>query len=47
MEIATDITDCKVAEEERRAAKAQAELPAGTDELTGLNNRRAFMQVGQ
>lgn len=46
MEIATDITDRKLAEEELRAAKEREEALARTDELTGLNNRRAFIELG-
>jgi diguanylate cyclase (GGDEF)-like protein len=46
MEIATDITDRKQAEEALRAAKERAEALARTDELTGLNNRRAFLEQG-
>lgn len=42
MEIATDITDRKHAEEELKAAKEQAEALSRSDGLTGLNNRRAF-----
>jgi diguanylate cyclase (GGDEF)-like protein/PAS domain S-box-containing protein len=46
MEIATDITDRKQAEEELRTAKERAEALARTDELTGVNNRRAFLDQG-
>jgi len=46
MEIATDITDRKLAEDELRAAKEQAEAQARTDMLTDLNNRRAFLEKG-
>jgi len=46
MEIATDITDRKLAEEELRAAKEEAEAQARTDMLTDLNNRRAFFEKG-
>jgi diguanylate cyclase (GGDEF)-like protein len=47
MEIATDITDRKQAEELLKVAKERAEFLARTDELTGLNNRRAFLEDGQ
>lgn len=47
MEIATDITDRKQAEEELKIAKKQAEALAYKDELTGLNNRRAFFDLGE
>ncbi len=46
LEIATDITDRKHVEEELRAAKKYAEELAQKDELTGLNNRRAFFEQG-
>ena len=42
LEIATDITDRKHAEEALLAAKQYAEELAQIDELTRLNNRRAF-----
>lgn len=47
MEIATDITERKQAEEELKAAKELAEALARRDELTGLNNRRAFFYDGE
>ena len=46
MEIATDITERKLAEEELEAAKNLAEELSRKDELTGLNNRRAFFDQG-
>lgn len=46
MEIATDITQRKLAEEELKAAKDRAEELASKDELTGLDNRRAFFEQG-
>lgn len=46
MEVATDITDRKQAEGELQAAKNRAEQLAHLDELTGLNNRRAFFDFG-
>ena len=47
MEIATNITDRKQAEEELKIAKERAEALARRDELTGLNNRRAFYSDGE
>jgi len=46
MEIATDITERKLAEEELKIAKHLADELALKDELTGLNNRRAFFDQG-
>lgn len=46
IEIATDITERKRIEAELAEAKHQAEALAQIDELTGLNNRRAFFQLG-
>jgi len=46
MEVATDITERKHAEGELQAAKERAEQLAHLDELTGLNNRRAFFERG-
>lgn len=44
IEIATDITDRKLIEQQLANAKAIAERQAATDELTQLSNRRAFFQ---
>ena len=46
MEVATDITDRKQAEDELKKAKQVAEEMAFKDELTQLNNRRAFFELG-
>lgn len=46
LEIATDITERKRMEQDLRAAVLRAERLASTDELTGLNNRRAFFELG-
>lgn len=45
IEIATDITERKLMEQQLATAKAIAERQAATDELTRLNNRRAFFQL--
>ena len=47
IEIATDITERKVIEQELAAAKALAERQANTDELTQLYNRRAFFALSR
>ncbi len=47
MEIATDISDRKMLEEELEAARRRAEALSRTDELTGVHNRRAFFQLGE
>lgn len=46
MEIAIDITDRKQMEDELKRAIEVAEQLARTDELTGLNNRRSFFELG-
>ena len=46
LEIATDITDLKQMEQDLAEAKERAERLADTDDLTGLNNRRAFFRFG-
>ena len=47
LEIATDITDKKHAEEELKSAKRRAEELARKDDLTELTNRRAFFEQGK
>lgn len=47
LEIATDITERKRLEQELQAALGRAREMASTDELTGLNNRRAFFELGE
>lgn len=47
LEIAADITDRKRMEQALEKAVARAEALARTDELTGLNNRRAFFDLGE
>ncbi|MDO6443324.1 GGDEF domain-containing protein [Marinobacter sp. 2_MG-2023] len=47
LEIATDITDRKNMELALRSARQQAEAASRQDELTLLNNRRAFFQFGE
>lgn len=47
LEIATDITERKLMEQALHDAKALAEKRADTDELTQLNNRRAFFNQGK
>ncbi|GLR64030.1 sensor domain-containing diguanylate cyclase [Marinospirillum insulare] len=47
IEVATNITDRKQMEEDLRRAHLKAEQLADTDSLTGLNNRRAFFNLGK
>ena len=47
LEIATDITERKRMEQQLHLAVSRAETLARTDELTGLNNRRAFFELGE
>ncbi|RUO25453.1 GGDEF domain-containing protein [Aliidiomarina minuta] len=47
LEIATDITEQKKNELELQQSIARAEALAHTDELTGLNNRRAFFKFAR
>lgn len=47
IEVATNITDRKLIEEELQHARLKAEQLADTDALTGLNNRRAFFNLGK
>ncbi|PVY76839.1 diguanylate cyclase (GGDEF)-like protein [Tamilnaduibacter salinus] len=44
MEVATDITERKAAEEAAEEARRRADSLAREDVLTGLNNRRAFLE---
>lgn len=46
LEIATDITARKHIEQQLEEARQKAEMLADTDMLTGLNNRRAFFNLG-
>lgn len=46
LEIAIDISERKHMEQELRQAVQRAERLASTDELTGLNNRRAIFELG-
>ena len=45
LEIATDITERREMEEALRAERERADALAREDELTGLNNRRAFVSA--
>lgn len=47
LEIATDISELKEVQAQLKVAKQHAQAQAHQDELTGLSNRRAFMQAGQ
>lgn len=47
IQIAFDITGHKLMEEALRMARRHAEHLACSDDLTGLNNRRAFFELGQ
>ncbi len=47
LEIATDITERKRMEQALEQAVSRAEALARTDMLTGLNNRRAFFDLGE
>lgn len=47
LEVAIDISDRKQMEDELREAQHRAESLANTDALTGLNNRRAFFELGE
>ena len=47
LEIATDISERKRIEQQLQVAVSRAEALARTDELTGLNNRRAFFELGE
>ncbi|KAA8981333.1 GGDEF domain-containing protein [Halospina sp. K52047b] len=47
LEIATDITERREMEEALRAERERADALAREDELTGLNNRRAFFEAAE
>lgn len=47
LETATDITSLKIMESQLQRAQRKAESLSRTDELTGLNNRRAFFALGE
>lgn len=47
IEVAVDITEIKTLQTELEAAQKRAEALAHSDELTGLNNRRAYFALGE